>query len=70
MNAQGPQPTRAASGLAGFDELARASAAKTPLRRLASIEDVGALAAFLASDAARSITGCTVHVDAGHHIVD
>lgn len=66
----GPLPTRAASGLEGFDELAHRAAAKAPLRRLASIEDVGALAVFLASDAARSITGCTVYVDAGYHIVD
>ncbi|MFZ5557454.1 MAG: enoyl-ACP reductase FabI [Pseudomonadota bacterium] len=66
----GPLPTRAASGITGFDELARTAAAKAPLRRLASIEDVGALAVFLASDAARSMTGCTVHVDAGYHIVD
>lgn len=32
----GPLPTRAASGLAGFDELARTAAAKAPLKRLAS----------------------------------
>lgn len=66
----GPLPTRAASGLEGFDDLARVAAAKAPLRRLASIDDVGALAVFLASDAARAMTGCTVHVDAGYHIID
>jgi len=66
----GPLPTRAGSGLADFDELLRTAAAKAPLRRLVTIEDVGALAAFLVSDAARSITGCTVYVDAGYHIVD
>ena len=38
-----------------------------PLRRLVDIDDVGALAAFLASDAARNITGSTLYVDAGFH---
>lgn len=65
----GPVPTRAGSGLSGFDELLATSAAKAPLRRLATIDDVGALAAFLVSDAARSMTGCTVYVDAGVHII-
>lgn len=65
----GPVPTRAGSGLSGFDELLAAAAAKAPLRRLVTIDDIGALAAFLASDAARSITGCTVYVDAGYHIM-
>ncbi len=65
----GPVPTRAGGGLSGFDELLSAAAAKAPLRRLVTIDDIGALAVFLASDAARSITGCTVYVDAGYHIV-
>lgn len=65
----GPLPTRAGSGLEKFDELLRTTAAKAPLRRLVTIEDVGALAAFLVSDAARSITGGTVYADAGYHIV-
>lgn len=65
----GPVPTRAGGGLSGFDDLLSAAAAKAPLRRLVTIDDVGALAVFLASDAARSITGCTVYVDAGYHIV-
>lgn len=66
----GPLPTRAGHGLAGFDELLAEAAAKAPLRRLVTIEDIGALTAFLVSDAARSITGCTVYVDAGYHIVN
>jgi enoyl-[acyl-carrier protein] reductase I len=34
---------------------------------LATIEDVGNLAAFLVSDGARAITGDTTYVDAGYH---
>lgn len=38
---------------------------RIPLRRLAAPEDVGAAAAFLASDAARMITGTSLVVDGG-----
>ncbi len=65
----GPMATRAASGLAHFDELMKESAERSPMRRLATIQDVGAAAAFLSSDAARNITGGVLHVDAGRHIV-
>ncbi len=65
----GPMATRAASGIAHFDEMMESAVARSPMRRLATIEDVGAVAAFLASDAARNITGATLHVDAGYHIM-
>lgn len=65
----GPVKTRAAGGIQHFDELIARTTERAPLRRLVSSEDVGALATFLVSDAARSITGCTVYVDAGFHIV-
>ena len=42
---------------------------RSPMRRLATIDDVGAIAAFLSSDIARNITGCVLHVDAGRHIM-
>jgi enoyl-[acyl-carrier-protein] reductase (NADH) len=35
-----------------------------------SIEDVGTATAFLAHDAARPITGDTIYIDGGHHVVD
>lgn len=65
----GPIPTRAASGLLEFESFLRGAEAKAPLRTTATIEDVGALAAFLISDAARHITGTCIHVDAGLHIM-
>jgi enoyl-[acyl-carrier protein] reductase I len=65
----GPMATRAAGGIAGFDDLMKDATARAPMRRLASIEDVGAAAVFLASDAARNITGETLHVDAGYHVM-
>lgn len=65
----GPLATRAASGIPNFDQLLAQAVQRAPLRRLVDIDDVGALCAFLASDAARSITGSTLYVDAGFHIL-
>jgi enoyl-[acyl-carrier protein] reductase I len=65
----GPMATRAASGIFGFDQILQETAMRAPLRRLADIDDVGALCAFLAGDGARAITGDTLYIDAGYHIV-
>ena len=39
--------------------------AAQPTRRFAEVEEIGALAAFLAGDDARSITGTALPVDGG-----
>jgi len=64
----GPIRTRAASGIEQFDALLAAAAAITPDHQLADAADVGALAAFLVSDAARRITGTVIPVDSGQHL--
>jgi enoyl-[acyl-carrier protein] reductase I len=64
----GPVATRAASGIADFDELLERAAKTAPEHRLVTLEDVGALAAFLVSDAAKAITGNIAYVDAGYHV--
>ena len=66
----GPLATRAASGIPEFDALLDKAKAKAPARSLVSIEDVGAATAFLAHDAARLITGETLYIDGGYHIID
>jgi enoyl-[acyl-carrier protein] reductase I len=66
----GPLSTRAASGIPEFDELLEKAKAKAPARSLVDIEDVGIATAFLAHDAARLITGETLYVDGGYHIMD
>jgi enoyl-[acyl-carrier protein] reductase I len=66
----GPLKTRAASGISDFDELLKKAQAKAPARSLVSIEDVGVAVAFLATDAARLITGETLYIDGGYHIID
>jgi enoyl-[acyl-carrier protein] reductase I len=66
----GPLATRAASGIPEFDELLEKAKGKAPARSLVSIDDVGLATAFLAHDAARLITGETLYVDGGYHIID
>jgi enoyl-[acyl-carrier protein] reductase I len=66
----GPLLTRAASGIPEFDELLEKAKSKAPTRSLVSIDDVGLATAFLAHDAARLITGETLYIDGGYHIID
>lgn len=64
----GPIATRAASGIDRFDELLERAAQQVPRGQLVDIADVGALAAFLVSDAARRITGTIIPLDNGQHL--
>src|SRR5271169_2622237 len=66
----GPLATRAASGIPEFDALLDKAKSKAPARSLVSIADVGVAVAFLAHDAARLITGETLYIDGGYHIMD
>jgi enoyl-[acyl-carrier protein] reductase I len=66
----GPLKTRAASGLSDFDKLLKKAQAKAPSRSLVSIDDVGVAVAFLAMNGAKLITGETLYVDGGYHIID
>jgi enoyl-[acyl-carrier protein] reductase I len=66
----GPLKTRAASGISEFDKLLQKAQSKAPSRSLVSIEDVGLAVAFLALDGAKLITGDTIYIDGGYHIID
>lgn len=66
----GPLATRAASGIPEFDALLDKARTKAPARALVDIDDVGVATAFLALDSAKLITGQTLYVDGGYHIVD
>ena len=66
----GPLATRAASGIPEFDELLAKAQSKAPTRSLVTIDDVGKAVAFLALDGAKLITGDTIYIDGGYHIID
>jgi enoyl-[acyl-carrier protein] reductase I len=65
----GPVRTLAAAGIAGFKKMYGAFADLAPLRQNISIEDVGRTALYLASDLSRAVTGETIYVDGGFHIM-
>jgi len=64
----GPLMTRAASGIDHFDALLNSAAERAPTHHLATIDDVGAYAAFLASREAANVTGGVHYIDGGYHI--
>ncbi|MEL6234328.1 MAG: enoyl-ACP reductase FabI [Pseudomonadota bacterium] len=65
----GPLKTRAASGIDHFDKMLSDAAERAPTHQLATIEDVGAYAAFLASAEAANVTGGVHPIDGGYSIV-
>lgn len=65
----GPVPTRAASGIDRFDELMESAAERAPRHALVTIDQIGRVARFLASDEADGMTGSIVHVDNGANIM-
>jgi enoyl-[acyl-carrier protein] reductase I len=65
----GPLATRAASGIPDFDALMERVAERAPVRRLVTIEEVGAACVFLASNYAGAMTGDTIYIDGGYHIL-
>lgn len=65
----GPLQTRAASGIKKFEELLSQAATKAPIHQQLTIADVGKTVALLASDDARYVTGETLYIDGGYHIL-
>jgi enoyl-[acyl-carrier protein] reductase I len=65
----GPVKTLAASAVGDFNQMMKLYETFSPLRRNITPAEVGKAAAFLLSDAASGITGETLHVDSGFHIM-
>jgi enoyl-[acyl-carrier protein] reductase I len=65
----GPVKTLAAAGIRDFRTMLSSAAEKTPLRENISADDVGQLSAFLCGPGGRHITGATMYVDSGAHIM-
>lgn len=65
----GPIKTLAASGIADFDSVIKQVTDRSPLRRMVEADEVADAAVFLLSSWARGITGETLYVDCGYHIM-
>ena len=65
----GPMKTLAAGGIAGFDSMLKHVAEHAPLKRPVTAEEVGDSILFMLSDLSRAITGETIYVDGGYHIM-
>jgi len=65
----GPIRTLAASGISDFRRMLDYAEDNSPMRRNVTIEDVGNVTAFLASDLAMGVTGEVIHVDSGYHTI-
>lgn len=65
----GPLKTLSSSAVGDFDQMMKLYPAMSPMRRNISMDEVGKTGAFLLSDHSSGITGETVHVDAGFHVM-
>ena len=65
----GPIKTLAAMGITGLNAMLNHVGAKAPLRRNTDQNDVAGTALYLASDLSSGVTGETIHVDCGFHII-
>ncbi len=65
----GPVRTLAGRSIPGFPKMEEYVRTNSPLRRNVDAEDIGALAAFLAGPGGRNISGETIHLDAGYHVM-
>ena len=65
----GPIKTLAFAGIADSRYILKWNEYNSPLRRTVTIDEVGSSALFLLSDMGKAVTGETMHVDAGYHIV-
>jgi enoyl-[acyl-carrier protein] reductase I len=65
----GPIKSAAARGIPGFMDMKNAAADKSPIKGDFTADQVGNVALFLASDLSNGITGDTIFVDHGYHVV-
>jgi enoyl-[acyl-carrier protein] reductase I len=65
----GPIKTLAASGIGDFRYILKWNEYNSPLRRVVTIDEVGASGMYLLSELGRAVTGEVHHVDAGYHVV-
>jgi enoyl-[acyl-carrier protein] reductase I len=65
----GPVNTLAARGISGFSSMLSHYEQHAPLRRNITLEELGAMGVFLASDGGAGVTGQTLYVDSGYSVM-
>lgn len=65
----GPVSTLSSRAIHGVLDMIRRVRETAPLRRDTELDDIAGVAVFLCSDLARGVTGETLHVDAGYHVM-
>ena len=65
----GPVATLSARGISGFSHMSKHHEKTAPLRRNIEAREVGDAALFLCSSMGSGITGTTLYVDTGYHIM-
>lgn len=65
----GPLKTLSSSAVGDFDVMLKLYSSMSPMRRNITPEEVGTTGMFLLSSMSQGITGETLHVDAGFHIM-
>ena len=65
----GPLPTLAARSIAGFNNMRKAHAERSPLKRNITHEEVANASCFMLSELSSGITGAVIPVDSGYGIM-
>lgn len=65
----GPAKTLAAAGIGDFRYMLKWNQLNSPLKRNINLDDLGNTALFLLSDLSSAVTGDTIFVDSGYHVV-
>ena len=65
----GPFKTLAGAGVGGMDKMIAYQEHTAPMKRCNTGEEVGDTAVYLLSDLSSGVTGETIHVDGGFHVM-
>ncbi|NDA10802.1 MAG: SDR family oxidoreductase, partial [Verrucomicrobia bacterium] len=65
----GPVNTLAARGISGFSAMLTHYEQHAPLKRNITLEELGSMGVFLASDGGAGVTGQTLYVDSGYSVM-